>query len=192
MKKEHNLWELFWTFLKIGALTFGGGLAMMPIMRKEVVEKRNWVDDEDVLKILVISESTPGVFAINSATFIGYKIAKFKGSLLATLGVIIPSFIIISIISIFIIQFKEFKLVEYAFYGIQAGVAILIFRAALKLSRKIHFTLFSIMIMSASILISLFTEISVLYILLFSALLAIIFGYIESLKGAKTHDTGAS
>jgi chromate transporter len=188
MKKDHNLWELFWTFLKIGALTFGGGLAMMPIMRKEVVEKRNWVDDEDVLKILVISESTPGVFAINSATFIGYKIAKFKGSLLATLGVIIPSFIIISVISIFIIQFKEFKLVEYAFYGIQAGVAILIFRAALKLSRKIHFTLFSILIMSASILISLFTEISVLYILLFSALLAIIFGYIESLKGAKTDD----
>jgi chromate transporter len=192
MKKEHILWELFWTFLKIGALTFGGGLAMMPIMRKEVVEKRNWVDDEDVLKILVISESTPGVFAINSATFIGYKIAKFKGSVLATLGVIIPSFIIISVISLFIIQFKEFKLVEYAFYGIQAGVAILIFRAALKLSKKIHFTLFSIIIMSASILISLFTEISVLYILLFSALLAIIFGYIESMKEAKTNDSRSS
>ena len=192
MKKEHNLWELFWTFLKIGALTFGGGLAMMPIMRKEVVEKRGWVDDEDVLKILVISESTPGVFAINSATFIGYKIAKFKGSLLATLGVIIPSFVIISIISIFIIQFKEFKLVEYAFYGIQAGVAILIFRAALKLSRKIHFTLFSILILVASILISLFTEFSVLYILLFSALLAIIIGYLESLKEVKADDSRTS
>lgn len=192
MKKEHNLWELFWTFLKIGALTFGGGLAMMPIMRKEVVEKRGWVDDEDVLKILVISESTPGVFAINSATFIGYKIAKFKGSLLATLGVIIPSFIIISIISLFIIQFKEIKLVEYAFYGIQAGVAILIFRAALKLSKKIHFTLFSISIMTASILISLFTEFSVLYILLFSALLAVLFGYLESLRGVKANDTRTS
>lgn len=185
MKKQHNLWELFWTFLKIGALTFGGGLAMMPIMRKEVVEKKQWVDDEDVLKILVISESTPGVFAINAATFIGYKIAKFKGSLLATIGIILPSFVIISVISLFIIQFKEFKLVEYAFYGIQAGVAVLIFKAALKLSKKIHFTAFSIAILIASISISLFTEISVIYILLASALLAIGFGYIESLKGAK-------
>lgn len=192
MKKEHILWELFWTFLKIGALTFGGGLAMMPIMRREVVEKRGWVDDEDVLKILVISESTPGVFAINSATFIGYKIAKFKGSLLATLGVIIPSFIIISIISLFIIQFKEFKLVEYAFYGIQAGVAVLIFRAALNLSKKIHFTLFSILVLIASIALTLFTEINVLYILLASAVLAISFGYIQSLKGAKNNDSGAS
>ena len=106
MKKTHTLFDLFWTFFKIGAMTFGGGLAMMPIMRREVVQNKQWVDDEDVLKILVISESTPGVFAINSATFIGYKIAKFKGSLLATLGVILPSFIIISIISLFIIQFK--------------------------------------------------------------------------------------
>ncbi len=186
MKKQHTLWELFWTFFKIGALTFGGGLAMMPIMRREVVHNKNWVDDEDVLKILVISESTPGVFAINSATFIGYKIAKFKGSLLATLGVILPSFIIISIISLFIIEFKENQLVAYAFYGIQAGVAVLIFKAAIKLSKKIHFTIFSVAILIASILISMFTEISVIYILLVSALLAIIFGYVESLKGAKS------
>ncbi|AUD63360.1 hypothetical protein BK010_07060 [Tenericutes bacterium MO-XQ] len=186
MKKQHTLWELFWTFFKIGALTFGGGLAMMPIMRREVVHNKNWVDDEDVLKILVISESTPGVFAINSATFIGFKIAKFKGSLLATLGVILPSFIIISIISLFIIEFKENQLVAYAFYGIQAGVAVLIFKAAIKLSKKIHFTIFSVAILIASILISMFTEISVIYILLVSALLAIIFGYVESLKGAKS------
>lgn len=185
MKKEHTLWELFWTFLKIGALTFGGGLAMMPIMRKEVVDKKQWVDDEDILRILVISESTPGVFAINSATFIGYKIAKFKGSLLATIGVILPSFIIISIISLFIIQFKEIELVAYAFYGIQAGVAILILKAAITLSHKIHFTIFSIVILIASVAISLFTEISVIYVLLVSALLAILFGYFESLKGAK-------
>jgi len=186
MKKPHTLFDLFWTFFKIGAMTFGGGLAMMPIMRREVVQNKQWVDDEDVLKILVISESAPGVFAINSATFIGYKIAKFKGSLLATLGVILPSFIIISIISLFIIQFKENQIVAYAFYGIQAGVAVLIFKAALKLSKKIHFTIYSIAILIASILISLFTEISVIYILLFSALLAILFGYIESLKGARS------
>jgi chromate transporter len=186
MKKPNTLFELFWTFFKIGALTFGGGLAMMPIMRREVVQKKNWVDDEDVLQILVISESTPGVFAINSATFIGYKIAKFKGSLMATIGVILPSFIIISIISLFIIQFKEIQIVAYAFYGIQAGVAILIFNAAIKLSKKIHFSIFAIAILIASIFISLFTEISVIYILIGSAILALLFGYIESLKGAKS------
>lgn len=186
MDKPRHLFELFWTFFKIGALTFGGGLAMMPIMRREVVQKKNWVDDEDVLQILVISESTPGVFAINSATFLGYKIAKFKGSVMATLGVILPSFIIVSIISLFIIQFKEIEIVAYAFYGIQAGVAILIFRAALKLSKKIHFTIFSIAIMIASILIALFTHISIIFILMGSALLALIFGYIESMKGAKS------
>ena len=79
MEHKHRLLELFWAFLKIGALTFGGGLAMMPIMHKEVVEKKGWISDDDVIKMLVISESTPGVFAINSATFIGYKIGKFWG-----------------------------------------------------------------------------------------------------------------
>ena len=102
MNKQHNLFDLFTTFLKIGALTFGGGYAMMPVMRKEIVEKKQWADDDDILKILVISETTPGVLSINSATFIGYKIAGFKGSCVATLGVIIPSFVIISIISLFL------------------------------------------------------------------------------------------
>jgi chromate transporter len=188
MQKQHNLFELFWVFFKIGAMTFGGGLAMMPIMRKEVVEKEGWVDDEDILKILVISESTPGVFAVNAATFIGYKIAGFMGALVATLGVIIPSFIIISIISFFIIQFKEITLVSYAFYGIQAGVAVLIFKAALKLSKKIHFTLFSILILIFSILIATFTTISVLYILLFGAIFGILYGFIINLKEAKDND----
>jgi chromate transporter len=187
MKNKHNLLELFIVFFKIGALTFGGGLAMMPVMRKEVVENKKWVDDDDILNILVISESTPGVFAINSATFIGYKIAGFFGALVASLGVIIPSFIIISIISFFIIQFKELTLVSYAFYGIQIGVALLIFKAALKLSKKIKFNLFSIIVLISSILVALFTNISVLYILLFGGVAGIIYGFFENLKEAKTN-----
>ncbi len=185
MKKQHKLFELFLSFLKIGALTFGGGYAMMPIMRKEVVEVKKWADDEDILKILVISESTPGVLAVNSATFIGYKIAGFKGSLVATLGVIIPSFIIISIISLFILQFKSLTLVSYAFYGIQAGVAVLIFRAALKLSKKVHFNMFAVLILTFSMLFAIFTDISVIYVLITSALLGIIYGLIVHYKEAK-------
>ncbi len=187
MKKQHNLFNLFTTFLKIGALTFGGGYAMMPIMRKEIVEKKQWADDDDILKILVISESTPGVLSINSATFIGYKIAGFKGSCVATLGVIIPSFIIISIISLFIVQFQQLTWVAYAFKGIQAGVAILIFKAALKLSKKIHFDLFAILVLVASLLFALFTSFNVIYILIAGAILGIIYGSLIHLKEAKAN-----
>lgn len=185
MKKQHTLMELFLTFLKIGALTFGGGYAMMPIMRKEVVEKKSWADDDDILKILVISESTPGVLAVNSATFIGYKIGGFKGSLVATLGVVIPSFIIISIISLFIIEFKQLTLVAYAFYGIQAGVAVLITRAAFKLSKKIHFSVFSVIILLSSLAVALLTGFSVIYILIISALLGIVYGIIANIREVK-------
>ncbi|MCF7930352.1 MAG: chromate transporter [Acholeplasmataceae bacterium] len=192
MKKQHNLLELFLTFLKIGALTFGGGYAMMPIMRKEVVERKQWADDDDILKILVISESTPGVLAVNSATFIGYKIAGFKGSLVATLGVVIPSFIIISLISLFIVQFQQLTWVAYAFRGIQAGVAVLIFKAAIKLSKKIHFDLFAIIILVSSILFALFSEISVIYALMVGAVLGIIYGSLIQLKEVKADDTHTS
>lgn len=187
MKPRHPLFELFVTFFKIGALTFGGGYAMMPIMRREVVENKKWVDDDDILKILVISESTPGVLAVNSATFIGYKIAGFKGSLIATLGVVLPSFLIISLISLFIIEFKALTLVSYAFYGIQAGVAILILRAALKLSKKITFNIFSIIILIGSMAVSLLTSFSVIYILIISAFLGIAYGMIAHVKEAKNH-----
>jgi len=185
MKKQHQLLELFWTFFKIGAVTFGGGLAMMPIMRREVVEKEHWVDDDDIIQILVISETTPGVFAVNAATFIGYKIAGFWGSVVATLGVVVPSFIIISIISLFIVQFKELTLVSYAFYGIQAGVSILILRAAMKLSKKVHFNIFATTVFAASILVALFTGISVIYILVVSAILGLLYGFLNGVKEAK-------
>lgn len=185
MKHEHKLLKLFLSFLKIGALTFGGGYAMMPIMRKEVVDVKKWVNDEDILKILVISESTPGVLAINSATFIGYKISGIKGSICATLGVILPSFVIISVISLFILQFKEAQLVSYAFYGIQAGVAVLIFRAALKLSKKVHYNVFAIIILIGAILFSLLTTMSVIYVLIVAALLGILYGTMTHYKEAK-------
>lgn len=185
MKKPRHLFELFWEFFKIGAMTFGGGLAMMPIMRREVVETKGWVSDDDILQILVISESTPGVFAVNAATFIGYKIGGFWGSVAATLGVIIPSLLIISVISFFIMEFKSLLLVQYAFFGIQVGVSLLIFKAALKLSKKIKFNGFAWIMLIASILVATLTSISVLYILLFGAVLGIIYGMIIHVKEAK-------
>lgn len=184
MKNKHTLLELFLTFFKIGAVTFGGGYAMMPIMHREVVENKGWVSDDDVLKMLIISESTPGVLAINSATFIGYKIGKFKGALVATLGVVIPSLITISLISLALDWFESFVPFQYALKGIQIGVTILIFKAALKLSKKIHFDLLAILILIASFTISLLTSISVIYLIFGAGLIGIIFSMIKTIDKA--------
>jgi len=185
MKTQFRLLDLFLTFMKIGALTFGGGYAMMPIMRKEVVEKKQWASDDDILKILVISETTPGVLAVNSATFIGYKIAGFKGSLVATLGVILPSLFIISLISLFIVEFKTLIWVQYAFFGIKAGVAVLITRAAFKLAKKIKFGWVSILVFIFALLSVLILEMSPILVLIISACIGVIYGAYLQVEEAK-------
>lgn len=182
MDSNKHLGELFLSFLKIGAFTFGGGYAMMPIMHKEVVDKKHWATDEDIIKLLVISESTPGVLAVNSATFIGYKIGGFWGSLLATIGVVLPSFVVISVISLFIMQFKEIEWVNYVFMGIRAGVAMLILNAVFKLSKNVKKTTFSILLFMISFVVALLTDFSVIIILMIGAVLGIIFGFINHKK----------
>ena len=127
--KFKNLMPLFLSFLKIGAFTFGGGYAMIPIIQKEMVEKHKWISDEDILEIIAIAESTPGPIAINTATFVGYKVCGFFGAMLATLGVVLPSFVIILAISYVLRQFQDSKTVQYAFNGIRAGVLALIIKA---------------------------------------------------------------
>ncbi len=129
--------SLFWAFFKIGLFTFGGGYAMIAVIEKELVEKKKWISSEEYLNIVGIAESTPGPLAINSATFIGYKIGKVLGSIFATLGVVLPSFIIIFTISFFIKEFLGLKYVSYAFMGIRACVAFLIFSAGIKMLKSI-------------------------------------------------------
>jgi chromate transporter len=180
-----NLKQLFFTFFKIGALTFGGGYAMMPIMRNEVVDKKHWVSDEDILKILIISETTPGVLAVNSATFIGYKIAGFKGSLVATIAVVLPSFFVISILFYALWQYRDETYVNYAFIGIKAGIAVLIFRAGLKLLKKMPKMWFSYVLIIFTIGLSLLTQISSIILILLGALFGLIYGSIFTIKEAQ-------
>ena len=140
MKKENKFKQiliLFLTFLKVGAFTFGGGYAMIPIIHKEVVEKRKWATNSDVLDILAISESTPGPIAVNAATYIGFKVAGFWGSLFATLGLALPSFAIIFTISYFYKTFMTWHIVQAAFKGLSIGVIILLFMAAFKLKKAV-------------------------------------------------------
>ena len=133
MIKLKNSIKLFLTMFKIGLFTFGGGYAMISLLENEFVEEKKWLTKEDFLNMLAIAESTPGPIAINSATYIGYKTAGVMGSAFATLGVCLPSFIIIFIISLFFDAFLKFKYVEYAFLGIRACVVYLIASAGFKL-----------------------------------------------------------
>ena len=141
--------ELFLTMLKIGLFTFGGGYAMIALLENEFVEKKKFVDKEEFLDMVAIAESTPGPIAINAATYLGYKHLGFLGSLAATVGVVIPSFIIIYAISLFFDIFLSFTLVEYAFRGIQVCVVYLIFSAGMKMLRSMKKTVFSVVTVSA-------------------------------------------
>lgn len=137
MEKLKLLFKIFSVFFKIGAFTFGGGYAMIPLIQKEASEKQGWISDEDILEIVAIAESTPGPIAVNSATFIGYRVAGFWGSFCATMGVVLPSFLIISAITFVLDAFRENKIVKYAFEGIRAGVLALIIKALWSMYKKL-------------------------------------------------------
>ena len=131
-----KLWQIFAAFFKIGAFTFGGGLAMIPLIQKEAVENHGWVSDDDILEIVAIAESTPGPIAINSATFVGYRAAGVLGSAVATFGVVLPSFTIILLISYVLRQFQALPAVQYAFWGIRAGVVALLLKSLWTMFKK--------------------------------------------------------
>lgn len=128
--------ELFLSFFKTGLFTFGGGYAMISLLEVEFVERKKWIEHDEFMDVVVIAESTPGPIAINSATYIGYKVAGVGGSVLSTLGVCLPSFIIIYLISLFFDRFLAIEAVAAAFRGIQVAVVYLIFQAGLKMLRK--------------------------------------------------------
>ncbi|MBO4938585.1 MAG: chromate transporter [Oscillospiraceae bacterium] len=132
--------DLFLTFLKIGLFTFGGGYAMIPIIEHHCVEQKRWITHEEMMEITVIAESTPGPIAINCATFVGYRQAGFAGALAATTGVVVPSFVIIYGISMFLDHFLEITAIASAFRGIKIAVGLLILNAALNMLKKMKKT----------------------------------------------------
>ena len=129
------LFDIFLTFFKLGCFTFGGGYAMIPLIEREVVINKQWVKDADIIDIFAVSESIPGAIAINTSTFIGYKIAGRKGAFASMLGVILPSFIIITLTAAFFGRFQDSPIVKAAFLGIRSAVAGLILIAAIKIGK---------------------------------------------------------
>ena len=152
MRKIKDYLSLFLTMLKIGLFTFGGGYAMIALLENEFVEKKKWLDKDEFLDIAAIAESTPGPIAINAATYIGYKNSGIIGSMIATLGICIPSFVIIYAISLFFDAFLSFTLVAYAFKGIQICVVYLILTAGLKMLKQIKKTTFNMIIISLTLI----------------------------------------
>ena len=171
MKKFKIILNLFLTFFKIGAFTFGGGLAMIALFENEFVTKKKFIEQEELLNIIAVAQSTPGPIAINCATFIGYKKGGFIGSLFSTLGVILPSFIIIYIISIYISW--DIPVIANAFKGIKAAVGILILLAGIKMIKKMEKRTVNIILLISVCLLSVMVD---LFNIDFSSIYFIVIG----------------
>lgn len=166
--------DLFLTFLKIGAFTFGGGYAMIPLIQREVCTNKKWLEEKDILEIVAIAESTPGPVAINAATFVGYRTAGFFGACLATLGVVLPSFLIISLISLVLDKVQELRAVRYAFMGIRAAVLALILKALWSMFKAVKKGAFAYFIMAATFVLTSFAKIDAVFVLIGCAVFGII------------------
>lgn len=190
-KKKESLLKLFATFFKIGAFTFGGGYAMISIIENECVSEKKWLTHDEMMDITVVAESTPGPLAINTATFVGYKVGGVLGSAAATCGVVLPSLIIIGIIALFLENFLEIKWVASAFKGIKAAVAFLIFGAGWKMFKKMKKTALPIVLFSLALILmlcknfDLFPVSSILLIVLSAVVGLAVYGIGVMKKGDK-------
>ncbi len=156
---KNKFTEIFLVMLKIGAFTFGGGYAMIALLENEFVAKKKWIGKDEFLNMVAIAESTPGPVAINAATYLGYRVAGIYGSVVATIAVALPSFVIIYLISLFFDAFLSFELVGYAFRGIQVCVIYLIFTAGVRFVKDMPKTPFNLILASAVLCVMLLSSV---------------------------------
>ncbi len=183
MKKLKLCFSLFCTFFKIGAFTIGGGYAMLPLIQREVAEKRKWIDESTMLDIVAIAESTPGPIAINTATFVGTRAAGFWGAFSATFGTVLPSFIIITCLSFVLERALEYEVVAFAFNGIRAGVIALIVKALWGMAKQCPKNMFSAILAVAAFAVALFTGVNFLFIIIGGALIGLAAAIIAKGRG---------
>lgn len=180
--KLKQLGRLFITFAVVGVTTFGGGYAMLPVLQREVVEKRRWATDEEVMDWYAIGQCTPGVIAVNTATFVGQKLAGVLGGIFATLGVVFPSLVIITIIAAFIQNFAHLPAVQSAFAGIRVCVCVLILNAVVKLWKKSVVDWKTLLIFIAVFACSVFLDVSPVVYVIAAALAGIVVKELEARK----------
>ena len=167
--------KLFMSFLKIGAFSFGGGYAMLPFIEREIVENHNWININEFMDIIGISQMTPGPIAINSATFVGYKLSGVIGSIMATLGVIFTSFILVSIINKMLEKFKESSVIKAALLGMRPVLIALIIKAFIDLAKESYIDLKSIIIASIIGLVLLSRKVHPILVIVISAIIGLLF-----------------
>ncbi len=177
-----ELFSLFFTFAKVGVMTFGGGYAMLPILQREVVNKKGWATDEELMDYFAIGQCTPGIIAVNTATFIGQKVKGILGGIVATLGVVFPSLVIISFLAGVIEAFSHIEIVQHAFGGIRICVCVLILNAVVKLFKKAVIDFPTFLIFFSVMLLSTLTNLSPVIYVLISGVLGIVLKIIEGRK----------
>lgn len=169
-----TLIDLFFTFCRIGGLTFGGGYAMLPMIQKEIVEEKKWATEEEVLDYYAVGQCTPGIIAVNTATFIGYKVQGIIGAIVATLGVVFPSLIIITIIAALLKNFASYAIIQHAFSGIRVVVIALIISAILKLAKTSIKSSITLIIAILAFISVAFVNLSPIYIVVAAACVGLI------------------
>ncbi len=177
-----RLWELFWTFAKIGVMTFGGGYAMLPILQREVVDNKGWASEEELMDYFAIGQCTPGIIAVNTATFIGQKLGGTVAGIVASLGVVFPSLVIISALAGVIEAFSHLIWVQKAFGGIRICVCVLILNAVTKLYKKAVADKATFAIFLAVVLGSTFLDVSPVLFVLAAALMGLTLKGMEEKK----------
>jgi len=183
--------EMFITFFKIGAFTFGGGYAMIPLIEREVISNKGWIkDEEEIIDVFAVAESIPGAIAINSSTFVGYKIAGRIGAVVAACGVILPSFIIITLIAAFFSKFQNNPIVKAAFMGIRSTVVALILMAAIKVGKKSIKDKISALICIVTIMLVLVLDIHAIFAILGGAMVGVIIYFSSPKKVAQITGKG--
>lgn len=182
----NELLKIYWTFFKMGAVTFGGGYTMLPILRREIVEKHKWVDEETIMDYYALSQGLPGIIAINVSTFIGYQHRKVIGGISAALGMVSPCLIIISTIAFFLSNFRDNVYVQYALAGISVCVVALILDAVIGFWKKGVKDVIGFLLCLVTIFVSLFTTISPIIVVLVAALIGVVMKTMQGRKdGAK-------
>ncbi len=180
-----ELFTLFYTFAKIGLFTFGGGYAMLPLFEKELVDRHSWITNDELLDYFAIAQCTPGVIAVNTATFVGCKKRGVIGGICATLGVVFPSIIIITLIAMLVRGFAEIELVAHALAGIRIAVCALILSSVIKIGKKSLKNAMSWIIFGIVFLLASFTGIPTAFIVIAVGVFGLVFSLVKAKGGAR-------
>lgn len=186
--KIKNLFNLYYSFAKIGTFTIGGGLAMMPMMQSELIEKRKWITDEELIDYYAVGQSTPGIVAVNVATFVGYKQMGIVGGIFATLGMVTPSLVIIMILASLINSINDFPIIQKALKGINVAVAALLTSTIINFMKKTIKKFTNAIFMMISFLLVFVFKLPSFWIILFALLIGVVLTYKEKKKVAAVEE----